>query len=51
MWKKAEEGLNDRLVESTVKFGGGNLMLWRCMFWEGPGFATKIDRRMGVVKK
>jgi len=46
VWKKAGEGLTDRLVEGTVKFGGGNLMLWGCMLWEGPGFATKIDGRM-----
>jgi transposase len=46
VWKKAGEGLSDRLVEGTVKFGGGNLMLWGCMLWEGPGFATKIDGRM-----
>ena len=43
VWKKAGEGLSDRLVEGTVKFGGRNLMLWGCMLWEGPGFATKID--------
>ena len=21
-------------------------MIWGCMFWEGPGYATKIDGRM-----
>ena len=21
-------------------------MIWNCMFWEGPGYATKIDGRM-----
>lgn len=46
VWKKTGEALNDRLVNGTVKFGGGNLMIWGCMFWEGPGYATKIDGRM-----
>jgi transposase len=46
VWKKAGEGLSDRLVEGTVKFGGGNLMIWGCMLWEGVGFATRIDGRM-----
>jgi len=46
VWKKPGEGLNDRLVEGTVKFGGGNLMMWGCMVWEGPGFACKIDGKM-----
>ena len=42
----AGEGLNDRLVEGTLKFGGGSLMMWGCMTWEGVGFASKIDGRM-----
>ncbi|EGO28324.1 hypothetical protein SERLADRAFT_346281, partial [Serpula lacrymans var. lacrymans S7.9] len=33
--KKAGEGLSDRLVQKTVKFGGGFLMIWGCMTWEG----------------
>jgi hypothetical protein len=45
-WKKAGEGLSDRLVKETVKFGGGSLMMWGCMLWEGVGFACKIDGRM-----
>ena len=27
-WKKAGEGLSNRLVEGTVKFGGGSVMMW-----------------------
>jgi len=44
--EKQGEGLSDRLVEGTVKFGGGNLMMWGCMLWEGPGFACKMDGKM-----
>ena len=43
-WKKAGKGLSDRLVQGTVKFGGGSLMVWGCMTWEGVGMACKIDR-------
>lgn len=46
MWKKAGEALGDRLVQGTFKFGGGSLMFWGCMFWDGPGYGTKIDGRM-----
>ena len=46
VWKKAGEGLSDRLVEGTLKFGGVSLMMWGCMLWEGPGFATKIEGKM-----
>lgn len=45
-WKRPGEGLSERLVEGTVKFGGGSLMMWGCMLWEGPGFACKIDGKM-----
>jgi len=45
-WKRAGEGLSDRLVEETVKFGGGSMMMWGCMLWEGVGYACKIDGRM-----
>jgi len=46
VWKEGGESLSDRLVEGTVKFGGGNLMMWGCMSWEGVGYATKIDGKM-----
>ena len=46
VWKKAGEGLSDRLVEGTVKFGGESLMMWGYMTWQGVGYASKIDSRM-----
>jgi hypothetical protein len=46
MWKKAGEGLSDRLVQGTLKFGGGSVMVWGCMMWDGVGYACKIDGRM-----
>ena len=46
VWKKAGEGLSDRLVEGTLKYGGGSLMMWGCITWDGPGYATRIDGRM-----
>ena len=46
MWKKAGEGLSDRLVEGTLKYGDGSLMMWGCIIWDGPGYATRIDGRM-----
>jgi hypothetical protein len=46
VWKEVGEPLSDRLVESTVKFGGGNVMIWGCMFWEGIGYATRIEGKI-----
>ena len=46
VWIEAGEGLSDRRVEGTVKFGGGNLMMWGCMSWEGIGYACRIEGKM-----
>src|SRR6266550_3398768 len=40
------QGLSERLVQGTLKFGGGSVMVWGSMMWEGPGMACKIDGRM-----
>ncbi|KIM19992.1 hypothetical protein M408DRAFT_30749 [Serendipita vermifera MAFF 305830] len=45
-WKKQGEGLSERLVDGTVKFGGGSLVIWSCILWEGPSFACKIESKM-----
>ena len=34
-WKKAGEGLSDRLARETAKFGGECLMMWGCMYAVG----------------
>jgi len=34
--------LSDRLVEGTQKFGGGSIMIWGCMLWEGVGMHGKM---------
>ena len=50
VWKKAGENtgkvISDRQVEGTLKFGGGSVMMWGCMLWDGVGYACKIDGRM-----
>ena len=46
VWKKDGEGLSDRLVEGTLKFGGGCLMVWGCMLWDVVGYTCKIDGKM-----
>ena len=45
-WKKAGEELSNRLVEGTVKFGRGSLMMWGCMTWDSVGMACKMDGKM-----
>ena len=46
VWKTAGEGLSDRLVNGTVKFGGGSCMIWGCMLWQGPGHIHHIEGTM-----
>ena len=35
-------------VQSTVKFGGGSLMVWGCITCDGVGSLTKVDGRMNA---
>jgi len=44
-WVDTEEnGLEKHNVTGTVKFGGGNVMIWGCMTWQGVRYA-QISRR------
>src|SRR6202030_1637473 len=47
VWKKkGEHRVGDRMMEGAMKFGGGSVMVWGCMMWEGVGYACKIDGKM-----
>ena len=46
MWKRKGEGLTFREVKGTVKFGGGSLMVWGCIGWNGVGILSEVEGRM-----
>ncbi len=46
VWIDKENRKDPRRIKQTVKFGGGNLMMWGCMGWEGVGYATRIEGKM-----
>ena len=46
VWIDKENRQDPRRIKQTVKFGGGNLMMWGCMGWEGVGYATRIEGKM-----
>ena len=46
VWKKKGEPLSDRTTTSTVKFGGGNLMVWGFMGWNGVGVLAEVEGMM-----
>lgn len=49
VWIESMEHLDQRAIEETVKFGGGNIILWGCMTWDGPGFISKINGGMDAA--
>ena len=46
VWKQVGQGLIDREVQGIVKFGGGNIMVWGCMGWEGVGRLAEVEGKM-----
>jgi len=48
MWKRAGDPLGERQVKGTVKFGGGNLMVWGYMRWNRVGTLCEVEGRMNA---
>jgi len=48
VWKKAGEPLGEREVKGTLKFGGGSMMVWGCMGWNGVGILCEVEGRMNA---
>ena len=46
VWKRKGEGLISREVKGTVKFGGGSLMVWGCIGWNGVGVLSEVEGKM-----
>ncbi|KAJ1299344.1 hypothetical protein OPQ81_011194 [Rhizoctonia solani] len=46
VWKRPGEKLKNQLLKKTVAHGGGSITIWGCMFWEGPGYTTKLNNRL-----
>ena len=42
-WRKPQHAIQDYHVQGTFKHGGGSLMFWGCMTWNGVGQACKIE--------
>jgi hypothetical protein len=50
-WKERGEPLSDRTTLPTVKYGGGgNMMVWGCMGWNGVGKLIEVQGNMDAVK-
>jgi transposase len=46
VWKKHGAPLTSQHVKPTVKFGGGNVMIWGCMTIHGVGYMCRIEGKM-----
>lgn len=45
-YKRSDEGIRLEQVNQTVKHGGGSVMVWSCITWEGVGYLVFIDTTM-----
>jgi transposase len=46
VWKRDYEPLQPRHIQQTVKHGGGNIVLWSCITYQGVGYIVKIDETL-----
>ncbi|KIJ35406.1 hypothetical protein M422DRAFT_262369 [Sphaerobolus stellatus SS14] len=46
VWKNKGGPLQEKDVESTVKFGGGHIMVWGCMEWNGVRIFCDVEGKM-----
>jgi hypothetical protein len=42
-WKRVGEPLSDRTTTPSVKHGGGSVMVWGCMGWNGVGMLIEVE--------
>lgn len=42
-WRRVGDQLRDHHTQPTVKHGGGSIMVWRCITWEGVGHLCRIN--------
>lgn len=47
-WAMEGEQLSSRLIKKTVKYGGGSVMVWGCMSWNGVGRLEKVEGKMNA---
>jgi transposase len=41
-WKRPNIPLEERTIDLTMKYGGGNIIIWGCFTIDGVGFASRI---------
>lgn len=46
VWKQRTEDFKERDIYKTVKFGGGKIMVWGCMGWDGTGILCEVEGKM-----
>lgn len=46
VWKKKGQPLQEKEIDPTVKYGGGKIMVWGCMGWNGVGILSEVEGKM-----
>jgi len=48
VWRKSDEAFKEANIQSTIKYGGGSVMLWGCFSWHGVGNLAKVEGIMNA---
>lgn len=49
VWREKGKGYEKKYLRETLKFGGGNVMVWGCFSYRGVGRIKIIDKRMTAL--
>ena len=50
VWRKPGEELHEDCLQGTVKFGGGSVMVWGCVWYSGRSTLSIIEGRLNALE-
>ena len=51
VWREVGERYNVDCLKPTVQGGGGSVMMWGCISWEGVGPLVLVEGRLNMIER